>query len=106
MSGSARETLFDDIERTDSSPMAYGESVFDFYNRVDRPEWARVRSELDEWYSHYPTMITIFGAGFRILAKINTSGRGGSYRSSRSIGISDTKSRYTRRCQTVPTGSR
>jgi hypothetical protein len=54
MSGSARETLFDDIERTDSSPMAYGESVFDFYNRVDRPEWARVRSELDEWYSHYP----------------------------------------------------
>jgi hypothetical protein len=32
--------------------MAYGGNVFDFYNRVARPEWARVRDELEEWYSH------------------------------------------------------
>jgi hypothetical protein len=47
-------TLFYQIQRTDSSPMAYGGSVFDFYNRDDRPEWARVRDELEDWYSHYP----------------------------------------------------
>jgi hypothetical protein len=34
--------------------MAHCGSVFDFYNRVDRPEWARVRDELEDWYSHYP----------------------------------------------------
>jgi hypothetical protein len=48
------KTLFDQFERTESSPMAYGGSVFDFCNRVDRPEWARVRAELEDWYSHYP----------------------------------------------------
>ena len=48
-------TLFYQIQRADSSPMAYGGSVFDFYNRDDRPEWARVRDELEDfWYSHYP----------------------------------------------------
>lgn len=49
-----RKTLFDQCERTDSSPMAHGGSVFDFVNRVDRPEWARVRAELEDWYSHHP----------------------------------------------------
>ncbi|ORV09654.1 hypothetical protein AWB95_17720 [Mycobacterium celatum] len=33
--------------------MSYGGSVFDFYNRIDRPEWARVRDELEDWYRHY-----------------------------------------------------
>lgn len=46
MTGSPRETLFDDVERTDSSPMRYGENIFDFYNRIDRPDWAHVRDEL------------------------------------------------------------
>jgi hypothetical protein len=48
------QSLFNDRLRTDSAPKSYGESVFEFYNRVDRPEWARVRDELDDWYSEYP----------------------------------------------------
>jgi hypothetical protein len=54
MSGLLYETLFDDTERTDSSPMRYGENIFDFYNRIDRPDWARVRNELDSWYRCHP----------------------------------------------------
>jgi hypothetical protein len=54
MTGSPRETLFDDVERTDSSPMRYGENIFDFYNRIDRPDWARVRDELESWYRCHP----------------------------------------------------
>jgi hypothetical protein len=46
--------LFDEIERSDPSPNAYRESVFHFYNRVDWPGSARVRDELEEWYSEYP----------------------------------------------------
>jgi hypothetical protein len=49
-----RKTLFDQFERTDFSPMIHGGSVFDFHNRVDRPKWARVRDELEDWYSQYP----------------------------------------------------
>jgi hypothetical protein len=48
------QSLFDVRQRTDSAPKSYGESVFEFYNRVDRPEWARVREELEDWYSEYP----------------------------------------------------
>ncbi|MDI3312950.1 MAG: hypothetical protein QJR12_01285 [Mycobacterium sp.] len=54
MTGPPRKTLFDQFARNDSSLMSYGGSVFDFYNRVDEPKWARVRDELEEWYSHYP----------------------------------------------------
>jgi hypothetical protein len=54
VNGSARETLFDDIERTDSSPMRYGENIFRFYNRINRPDWARVRDELESWYRYHP----------------------------------------------------
>jgi hypothetical protein len=34
--------------------MRPGPCVFDFYNRVDRADWARVRNELEQWYSAYP----------------------------------------------------
>ena len=34
--------------------MTYGECVFDFYNRVDRADWARFRNELEQWYRAYP----------------------------------------------------
>ena len=54
MSGLLYETFFDDTERTDPSPMRYGENIFDFYNRIDRPDWARVRDELDSWYRCHP----------------------------------------------------
>lgn len=47
-------TLFDDRARSGPAHRTDGESVFDFYNRVDRPEWARVRDELEDWYSQYP----------------------------------------------------
>jgi hypothetical protein len=47
-------TLFDDRSRSGPAYKTDGESVFDFYNRVDRPEWARVRDELEDWYSQYP----------------------------------------------------
>jgi len=47
--------LFDEFERTDSTRKPYsGESVFQFMNRVDRADWARVREELEGWYSEYP----------------------------------------------------
>jgi hypothetical protein len=46
--------LFDDRPRTGPAYRAYGESVFDFYNRVDSADWARVRVELEDWYSEYP----------------------------------------------------
>jgi hypothetical protein len=47
-------TLFDDRSRSGPAYKTDGESVFDFYNRVDRPEWARARDELEDWYSQYP----------------------------------------------------
>jgi hypothetical protein len=52
-SSSARK-LFDEIERWDPAPRAHVESLFEYYNRVDGRDWARVRDELDQWYSEYP----------------------------------------------------
>lgn len=55
MASRSDRKLFDQIERTNSAHKPYGgESVFQFMNRVDRPDWARVRDELDDWYSEYP----------------------------------------------------
>jgi hypothetical protein len=34
--------------------MRYGENIFDFYNRIDRPDWAHVRDELESWYRCHP----------------------------------------------------
>lgn len=34
--------------------MAYRETIFNFYNRINRPEWARVRDELDSWFRYHP----------------------------------------------------
>ena len=50
----AARTLFDDRPRGGPPHMTYGEGVFDFYNRVDRADWARFRNELEQWYSAYP----------------------------------------------------
>lgn len=54
MTDSSGGGLFDYIERSDPAHKREGESVFQFMNRVDRPDWARVRDELDCWYSQYP----------------------------------------------------
>ena len=40
----AARTLFDDRPRGGPPHMTYGECVFDFYNRVDRADWARFRN--------------------------------------------------------------
>jgi hypothetical protein len=48
------DKLFDDIQRLDSSYALATESTFDWLNRVDRDDCARVRALLEEWYSHYP----------------------------------------------------
>jgi hypothetical protein len=46
--------LFDDIERTDSRVGKRSESLFVFLNRVERPEFARVRDLMEAWYARYP----------------------------------------------------
>lgn len=47
-------TLFDPIERFDSSPCRETEDSFTFLNRVDTPFWSKVRQLLEEWFAHYP----------------------------------------------------
>jgi hypothetical protein len=54
VTSSSGAKLFDEFDRSDSAHKREGESVFQFMNRVDRPDWARVRDELDNWYSLYP----------------------------------------------------
>ncbi len=46
--------LFDEMERSDSSPAAYGEDSFAFMNRADGVVWARIREVLDAWFADYP----------------------------------------------------
>jgi hypothetical protein len=46
--------LFDDIERRNASPPAYGEDTFTFLNRADGAVWARIRDVLDAWFAEYP----------------------------------------------------
>ncbi|MFZ0905805.1 MAG: hypothetical protein WAN71_18440 [Mycobacterium sp.] len=55
MASRSERKLFDEFERIDSTRMPYtDENVFQFMNRVDRADWARVREELEGWYSEYP----------------------------------------------------
>jgi hypothetical protein len=46
--------IFDDVERSDSSPAYDTEDSFHFLNRVSRPEWGRVRELVEEWFAEYP----------------------------------------------------
>lgn len=46
--------IFDDFERTDPAPASDMESSYRFLNRVARPEWERVRSLIEDWFSKYP----------------------------------------------------
>jgi hypothetical protein len=46
--------LFDDRPHDGPGYKTYGESVFDFYNRVDGAKWARIRDEVEEGDSKYP----------------------------------------------------
>lgn len=47
--------LFDDFERTNSSPASYAETSFTFLNRVATPFWSEVRRVLEAWFSRYPS---------------------------------------------------
>lgn len=46
--------LFDDVERVDPEPARPGEDSFAFLNRIDSPYWAKVRAELERWFSEFP----------------------------------------------------
>ena len=46
--------VFDPVQRTDDAPKRNTESDFGFYNRSARPEFARVRTLLEECIQHYP----------------------------------------------------
>src|SRR4051794_27069319 len=49
-----RLSLFDDLERADGRPAAYGEDSFAFLNRAEGAVWARIRCELDGWFAAFP----------------------------------------------------
>lgn len=51
---SAGPRLFDDRERTDSSPATSGEDSFSFLNRVSGIVWGRVRAVSEAWFAAYP----------------------------------------------------
>lgn len=46
-------TLFDDFERTDMEYASRTEEGFPFWNRSALPEFARLRGELEAWFSRY-----------------------------------------------------
>lgn len=46
--------LFDETERNDCEWAQYAEPLFVYLNRTAKPEFARVRDELERWFSHYP----------------------------------------------------
>lgn len=47
--------LFDDIERSDSSPGMRTEGAFEILNRSAQPEVACVREAMERWFNSYPT---------------------------------------------------
>lgn len=46
--------VFDDVQRTDDSPMRNVETEFGFYNRSSRPEMGLIRNIIDEFVNNYP----------------------------------------------------
>jgi hypothetical protein len=50
----AQDRLFEEVERTNSSPASYNEDSFSFLNRAAGPYWQRVRTVLDDWYAVFP----------------------------------------------------
>lgn len=49
-----RQTLFDDIERTDATPATHQESDFEFLNRVAGVYWEHPRALMQEWLDRIP----------------------------------------------------
>jgi len=69
MSNCSRIQLFEHKERTDPNPANHLDNDYDFYDRSDRKEVAKIRNELNAWFNHYPDedkpeLINRFKAGF------------------------------------------
>jgi len=47
-------SLFTEMTRTDPSPASYGESHFDFLDRVAGQYWEAIRVVVEKWYSRFP----------------------------------------------------
>ena len=48
------DKIFDDKERTDPNFANHLDDVFDFYDRSAKPEFAKVRDVLNQWFTGYP----------------------------------------------------
>lgn len=48
-------TLFDAVDRSGTEPAAYAEPMFRYWNRSARRDIDRVRLELEQWFSRYPS---------------------------------------------------
>jgi hypothetical protein len=46
--------LFDECERTDTSPSPESEDLFTFLDRSSRPDVVNIRAELERWFERYP----------------------------------------------------
>ena len=46
-------SLFDDFERTDTTPARHQEGNFAFLNRIATPWWSEVRDRLEAWFQAY-----------------------------------------------------
>ncbi|MEO6504354.1 MAG: hypothetical protein ABIQ09_20900 [Jatrophihabitantaceae bacterium] len=45
--------IFEDVDRSDSSPARYAESTAQFYARVGGPYWDSIRHVIETWFSHF-----------------------------------------------------
>ena len=48
------DKIFEDKERTDLNFASHLDDLFDFYDRNAKPEFAKVRMTINEWFTNYP----------------------------------------------------
>jgi hypothetical protein len=48
------DSLFDAVERTNTSPGTHSEPMFTFLNRTKGARWERIRALMDEWWNQHP----------------------------------------------------
>jgi len=46
--------IFEDKQRTDLNFANHLDDLFDFYDRSAKPEFAKVRATINEWFTNYP----------------------------------------------------
>jgi hypothetical protein len=54
MAGSSAASLFDDFERTCTSPATYSEATFEYLNRAAGERWGTARAVCEAWFADYP----------------------------------------------------